>query len=139
MNLGLPKAFIQLFHMQVHIPYIQARCDIPFQIRFCDFSGVLSHSQTTCSKVAACNLKDCNPHVQSQQFLWFNVIIGNNREFGQYKSLLYNFHSNLITMGFPALMKSDKCFIGTILSSMIINGFFDIQQGPERSKYFVRS
>ena len=42
-------------------------------------------------------------------------------------------------MGFPALMKSDKCFIGTILSSMIINGFFDIQQGPERSKYFVRS
>ena len=40
-NLGLPKAFIQLFHMQAHIPYIQARCDILVQIRFCNFSGVL--------------------------------------------------------------------------------------------------
>ena len=139
MNLGLPKSFIQLFHMQVHIPYIQARCDIPFQIRFCDFSGVLSHSQTTCSKVTACNLKDCNSDVQSQQSLWFNVIIGNNREFEQYKSLLYKFHSNLISMGFPALMKSDKCFVRTIFSSMIINGFYDMQQGPECSKYFVRS
>ena len=27
-NLGLPKAFIQLFHMQAHIPYIQARRDV---------------------------------------------------------------------------------------------------------------
>ena len=57
-NLGLPKAFIQLFHMQVHIPYIQARRDVLFQIRFCDFSGVLPHRQTTGSKFTACNLKD---------------------------------------------------------------------------------
>ena len=68
-NLGLPKAFIQLFRMQVHVPYIQVRCDVLFQIRFCDFSGVLlySQAQTTCFKVTACNLKDCNPDVQSQQ------------------------------------------------------------------------
>ena len=66
-NLGLPKAFIDLFRMQVHIPYVQARRDVLFQIRFCDFSGVLPHSQTTCSKVAACNLKDCKSDVQSQQ------------------------------------------------------------------------
>ena len=37
-NLALPKVFIQLFHMQVHTPYVQARYDILFQIRFCDFS-----------------------------------------------------------------------------------------------------
>ena len=30
-NLGLPKAFIQLFHMQVYTPYIQARHDVLFQ------------------------------------------------------------------------------------------------------------
>ena len=65
--LTLPKAFIHLFHMQVHIPYIQARCDVPFQIRFFNFSGVLPHCQTTCSKVTACNLKDCKPNVQSRQ------------------------------------------------------------------------
>ena len=52
-----------------------------FQIRFCDFSGVLPHSQTTCSKVTACNPKDRNPDVQRQQSMWFNVIIGNKRKF----------------------------------------------------------
>ena len=41
MNLVLPKAFIQLFHMQVHTPYMQARCDILFQIRLCKFSCTL--------------------------------------------------------------------------------------------------
>ena len=66
-NLGLLKAFIQLFRMQVHIPYIKARPDVLFQIRFCDFSDVLPHSQTTCSKVTVCNLKDWKPDVQSQQ------------------------------------------------------------------------
>ena len=79
-NLGLPKAFIQFFRMQVHIPYIQARHDVLFQIRFCDFSGLLPHSQTTCSKVTGCNFKDCKPDVQSQQPMGFNVIIGNNRK-----------------------------------------------------------
>ena len=67
MNLGLPKAFIQLLRMQVHIPYIQARRDVLFQIRFCDSIGVLPHSQITCSKVTVCNLKDRKPDVQSQQ------------------------------------------------------------------------
>ena len=67
MNLGFPKAFIQLFLMQVDIPYIQARRDVLFQIRFSDFSGILPLSETTCSKVTACNLKDGNPDVQSQQ------------------------------------------------------------------------
>ena len=66
-NLGPLKVFIQLLRMQVHNPYEQARCDILFQIRFCDFSGILPHSQTTCSKVTACNLKDCKPDVQSQK------------------------------------------------------------------------
>ena len=66
-NLGLPKAFIQLFHMQVHIPYIHTRCDVLFQIRFCNFSGIPSHSQTSCFKVTVCNLKDRKPDVQSQQ------------------------------------------------------------------------
>ena len=82
-NLVLPEAFIQLFHMKVHTPYMQFRCDI-FQIGFCNFSGVLPHSQTTCSKVTSskvCNLKDCKPDVQSQQSMWFNVLIGNNRKF----------------------------------------------------------
>ena len=79
-NLGLPKAFIQLFRMQVHVPYIQARCDVLFQIRFCDFIGILPHSQTTYSKVAVCNLKDWKPDVQSQQSMWFNVVIGKNRK-----------------------------------------------------------
>ena len=50
-NLVLHTAFIQLFRMQVHTPYIQARCDTLFQIRFCNFSSVLPHSQTTCSLV----------------------------------------------------------------------------------------
>ena len=50
-NLVLHTAFIQLFRMQVHTPYIQASCDILFQIRFCNFSSVLPHSQTTCSLV----------------------------------------------------------------------------------------
>ena len=63
-NLVLLKAFIQLFRMQVHTPYIQARCDILFQIRFCNFSGVLPHCQTIGSKVTACNLKDHKPNVQ---------------------------------------------------------------------------
>ena len=67
MNLGFPKAFIQLFRMQADIPYVQARRDVLFQIRFSDFSGILPHSQTTCSKVTACYLKDRNPDVQSQQ------------------------------------------------------------------------
>ena len=40
-NLGLPKAFIQLFCMQVHVPYVQARRDVFFQIKLYDFSGVL--------------------------------------------------------------------------------------------------
>ena len=66
MNLGLPKAFIQLFHMEVHIPYIHTRRDALFQIRFCNFSGIPSHSQT-CFKVTVCNLKDRKPDVQSQQ------------------------------------------------------------------------
>ena len=120
--------------MQVHIPYIPAWCNILFQIRFSDFSGVLPHSQTTCSKVTACNLKDCKPDVQSQQSMWFNVITGNNRKF-EYKSFLYKFHSNIIIMGFSTLTKSDKCFVGAILSSLITNGSCDIQQVPERSKY----
>ena len=38
-NLGLPKTFIQLFHMQVHITYMQAWYDVLFQIRFCNFSA----------------------------------------------------------------------------------------------------
>ena len=87
--------------MQVDIPYIQARRDVLFQIRFSDFSGILPLSETTCSKVTACNLKDGNPDVQSQQSKWFNVIIGSNRKFEQYRSLLYKFHWNIITMGFP--------------------------------------
>ena len=66
-NLGLPKAFIQLFRMQVNIPYMQARRDALFQIGFCNFSGVLLRNQATCSKVTVCNLKDRNPDVQSQQ------------------------------------------------------------------------
>ena len=66
-NLGLPKASVQLYRMQVHIPYIQARCDVLFQIRLCDFSGVLPHIQATCSKVRACNLKDRKPGVPSHQ------------------------------------------------------------------------
>ena len=33
-NLGLPKPFIRLFRMQVHIPFIQARRDVLFQIGF---------------------------------------------------------------------------------------------------------
>ena len=53
--------------MHVHIPYIQARRDVHFQIGFCDFSGALLHSQTTCSKVTTCNLKDREPDVQNQQ------------------------------------------------------------------------
>ena len=65
-NLVLPKAFIQLFHMQVYTTYIQARCGV-FQIRFCDFTGVLPQSQTTFFKVTACILKDRKPDVQSQQ------------------------------------------------------------------------
>ena len=133
-RLGLPKAFIQLLCMQVHILYIPAWCNILFQIRFSGFSGVLPHGQTTCSKVTACNLKDCKPDVQSHQSMWFNVITGNNRKF-EYKSLLCKFHSNIIIMGFPTLMKSDKCFVGAILSSLIINGTCDIQQVPQRSKY----
>ena len=95
MNLGLPKAFIQLFRVQNVYSLFTSQA---FQIRFCDFSGVLPHSQTTCSKFTACNPKDRNPDVQRQQSMWFNVIIGNNRKFEQYKSLLYKFHSN---MGFP--------------------------------------
>ena len=67
MNLGLPKTLIQLFCMQVHIPYLQAMRDVLFQIRFCDFSDVLPHSQTTCSKGTTCNPKDRKPDVQSQQ------------------------------------------------------------------------
>ena len=51
-NLGLPKTFIQLFHMQVHITYIQAWYDVLFQIGFAIL--VLTHSQTTCFKVTAC-------------------------------------------------------------------------------------
>ena len=51
--------------MQVHILYIQTRHEELFQIKFGDFSGVLPHSHTTCFKVAACNLKDRNPDVQS--------------------------------------------------------------------------
>ena len=66
-NLGLPKTFIQLFCMQVHIHYLQAMHDVLFQIRFCDFSDVLPHSQTTCSKVTACNPKDRKADVQSQR------------------------------------------------------------------------
>ena len=80
-NLGLPKAFIELFRMQVHIPYIQARRDVLFQNRFCDFSGILPHSQAICSKVTVCNLKDRKRDVQSQQSMWFNVVIGNNGKF----------------------------------------------------------
>ena len=53
--------------MQVHIPYVEARGDVLFQIRFCDISGLLFRNQLTCSKVTAFNLKDCNPDVQSQQ------------------------------------------------------------------------
>ena len=49
-NLGFPKAFIQLFYMQVHIPYIQF---------------LITHSQTICSKVRECNLKDHNPDAQN--------------------------------------------------------------------------
>ena len=33
------------------------------------------------------------------------------------------------------LTKSDKCFFGAILTSLIMNGTCDIQQGPECSKY----
>ena len=65
-NLGLPKAFIQLLRMQVHILYMQARRDALFQIRFCDFRGVLHHSQRTCSKVTVSNLKDRKPDLESQ-------------------------------------------------------------------------
>ena len=114
-NLGLRKAFFQLLRMQMHTPYVRARYDILFQIRFCKFS-VLPHSQTTCSKVKACNLKDCKPDVESQQSMWFNVVIGNNRKFEKYKSLLYKFHSNIITMGFPNVNK----VAGEILSSLIM-------------------
>ena len=66
-NLGLPKTFIQFFCMQVHSPYLQAMRDALFQIRFCDFSGVLPYSQTTCSKVTACSPKNRKPDVRSQQ------------------------------------------------------------------------
>ena len=66
-NLVLPKAFIQLFRKQVHVPYMQASCAVLFQIRFGNFSGVLPHKQTTCSKATAFNLKDCKPDVQSHQ------------------------------------------------------------------------
>ena len=65
-DLGPPQAFIQLFRMQAHIPSIQARRDVLFQIRICDFSDVPPHSQATCSKVTACYLKDRKPDVQSQ-------------------------------------------------------------------------
>ena len=37
-NLFLHKDYIQLFCMQEHTPYIQARCEIFFPIRFCKFS-----------------------------------------------------------------------------------------------------
>ena len=66
-NVGLPKAFIQLFRMQVHISYVQARHEILFEIRFCDFRGVLPQIQTTCFKVTKCNLKKWKPDMQSQQ------------------------------------------------------------------------
>ena len=33
-NLGLPKAFIQFFCMQVHIPYVQARHDYSSKLSF---------------------------------------------------------------------------------------------------------
>ena len=36
-NLGLSNVFIQLLCMQVHTPYVQARCDILFQIRYLQF------------------------------------------------------------------------------------------------------
>ena len=29
------------------------------KLGICNFSGVLPHEQTTCSKVTTCNLKDC--------------------------------------------------------------------------------
>ena len=89
-NLGLPKAFIQLFRMQVNIPYMQARRDTLFQIGFCNFSGVLLHNQATCSKVTVCNLKDRNPDVQSQQSMRFNVITENNRKFTIQVPFQYN-------------------------------------------------
>ena len=66
-NLGLPKASVQLYRMQVHTPYIQARCGVLFQIRLCYFSGVLPHIKTTRSKVRAYNLKDRKPGMPSHQ------------------------------------------------------------------------
>ena len=68
-------------NFQMQVALVQARCDTLLQIRFFDFSGILPYSQTTYSTVKACNLKDCKPDVQSQQSLWFNVVIGKNKKF----------------------------------------------------------
>ena len=65
-NLGLPKTFIQLFHMQVHITYIQAWYDVLFQIRFCNFSAN-PQSNNLFQSYSMYNLKDRKPDEQSQQ------------------------------------------------------------------------
>ena len=73
---------------------------------------VILVTHKTQSKVTTCNLKDCEPDVQSQQSMWVNVVIGNNRKFEWYKSFLHKSHSNVITMGFPNVGKVWEMFQG---------------------------